>query len=138
MNQQSSKKIYGIPLSVAHRVKEEVDNSNDRVVLIVLERMAVKAQQLEYREEYGVNEDWHKHYVPGLHSRGCGCLYCETLHRYVVTKVSAHRLGRRLDNYDYTCRPYDNPTGYTHLKQLNTEWVRLKKLKDQIKALTGL
>lgn len=134
---QPSKKIYGTPLVVAHRVRKAVEESNDRVIEIVLERIAVKSQQLEFREEYGVNEDWHKHNSAGLHSRGCGCVYCETLHRYVSTKVSAHRLRRRIDNYDYMCRPYE-PTDYSKLKLLEQEWVRLRELKNQIKALTGL
>lgn len=135
---QPSKKIYGIPLIVAHRVKQAVDSSNDRVIEMVLERIATKAQQSEFRTEYGVNEDWHRQNIPtGAHDRGCGCFYCETFHRYVSTKMSAHRLRRRIDNYDYMCRPYE-PTDYSHLRALEEEWVRLKALKNQIKGLTGL
>ena len=133
-----SKKIYGTPLIVVHRIKKEVENSNDRVIELVLERIAMKAQQSEFRRDYGVNEDWHRlHTQTGPSDRGCGCFYCQTFHRYVSTKMSAHRLRRRIDNYDYMCRPYE-PTDYSHLRELEKEWVRLKALKNQIKALTGL
>lgn len=133
-----NKRIYGIPLIVAHRVKQAVASSNDRVIEIVLERIATKARQSEIRVEYGVNEDWHRQNVPtGPHDRGCGCFYCETFHRYVSTKMSAHRLRRKIDNYDYMCRPYES-MDYSHLRALEEEWVRLKALKNQIKELTGL
>lgn len=137
MNQQS-KKVYGIPLLVAQMVRENIENSNDKVIEIVLERIAVKAQQLENRREYGVNEDWHKHHtISGPYDKGCGCFYCQMFHRYVSTKISAHRLRRRIDNYDYMCRPYE-PTDYNKVKLLTEEWIRLQALKNQIKQLTGL
>jgi hypothetical protein len=134
-----STKIYGTPLIVARRVKEIVDNSNDVVICTVLERIAIKSQQSDFRIEYGVNEDWHRHHtIVGPIDRGCGCVYCETFHRYVSTKISAHRLRRRIDDYDYMCRPYEGHVDYQHLSLLGEEWVRLRKLKNQIKALTGL
>ena len=133
-----NKKIYGIPLIVAQKVREGVEKSNDKVIEIVLERIAIKAQQSDNRTEYGVNEDWHRqHTIVGPYDRGCGCLYCEAFHRYVRTKISAHRLRRMIDNCDYRCYPFD-PADYKQLRALEAEWVRLKTLKNQIKELTGL
>jgi hypothetical protein len=135
---QSNKKIYGIPLIVAHRVNKIVNDSNDKIIELVLEHIAIKSQQSEFRIEYGVNEDWHRNHTPiGPYDRGCGCVYCETFHKYVSTKISAHRMRQRIDNYDYMCRPYE-PTDYKHLKLLREEWIRLRALKNQIKQLTGL
>jgi len=136
---QQNKKVYGIPLIVSLRVKEIINNSNDVIIERVLEHIAIKAQQSDMRIEYGVNEDWHQHHtIEGMNDRGCGCLYCQTFHRYVNTKVSAHRLRRRIDDYDYMCRPYEGSTDYKTLSDLEKEWVRLRAFKNQIKQLTGL
>lgn len=136
---QPAKKIYGVPLIVAQRVNKELEGSNDKVILLVLERMAIKAQQKEYREIYGVDEDWHaRHKISGLYDRGCGCAYCQAVHRYVSTKITAHRTQRRLDRYDYMLHPHDNFLGFEQLKMLNKEWPKLREVSHQMKQLAGL
>lgn len=134
-----SKKIFGVPWIINQMVNEKVNDSNDEVIQIVLGRLAVKTQQSEFRKENGINEDWHKyHQIVGPHDRGCGCIYCTIFHRYVSTKMSAHRLRRRIDAYDYMCRPYDGPVDFKHLNSLEKEWRTLKAQKDQLKKLAGL
>jgi len=133
------RKIYGTPLTVAQMVDNIVDNSNDIVILTVLERLAVRAQQEEFRKNNGIKEDWHKnHKITGPYDRGCGCKYCQALHHYIATKMSAHRLRRRIDAYDYTCRPYENTMGYEQLKQLEKEWPKLRAIKEEIRLQAGL
>ena len=138
MNPQPNRKTYGTPLYVAQKVRQFVDSNPELVLEAVWNRFAERIQQEEFREQYGVNEDWHRHHrINGPHERGCGCAYCNALSRYIVTKVSAHRLQRILDNSDYMCRPYD-PTDYRHLKELQEEWVRLRDVKNQMKVNAGL
>lgn len=138
MNQQ--KKIYGVPSFISRQVNKIVDESNDRVIELVLTRMLKRASQENYRESIGFNEDWHKnHKITGRYERGCGCLYCQLLHRYISTKISARQLRRRIDNsYDYMFHPFDNPEGLNHLNQLEKEWPRLKEQKNQIAVLAGI
>jgi hypothetical protein len=135
---QPNKKIFGVPLEVARRVNQLVNTSNDTIIELVLEHMAIKAQQLDYRQEIGVNEGWHQnHRIVGLYNRGCGCLYCNTVHLYISTKVSAHRLRRRIDDYDW-CRPAIDTQATQQLRLLEQEWPHLRELSHQIRDLAGL
>ena len=132
------KKIYGIPLSLARRINKEVDKSNSLVIANVLARIDAKMQQTEYRELNGVNEDWHKHHrIEGEHSKGCGCTYCIALHLYIKGKISAHRMRRRLDSYNYVSSPYED-LGYNQLHELEKEWPELREKKENIRILAGL
>lgn len=133
------KETVSVPLVVTQRINEILANNPLIVLEEVLERMDLRMQQAEWRAYYGVNEDWHRqNKTCGLYDQGCGCAFCKALHRYVSTKVSAHRLQRRLDDYDYMCRPYEFTEPYRHLKLLSEEWPRLRAIKEQIRALTGL
>jgi len=134
-----NKKIYGVPISVARRIKQGIDTSNDIVIQLALTNMHIKIQQKELREEYNVNEDWHKHFtISGPYVKGCGCVYCNALVRYVMTKISAHRLRKRIDNLDWCMQSYDIPQGIEQLRLLEKEWPQLRAVKNQIKAELGM
>lgn len=128
-----------IPIYMDAVIQEKLLESNCEVIAKVFERLAIKVQQSELRQSFGVNEDWHKlHKVMGLYDRGCGCYYCQAVHKYVTTKVKAHRLQRRLDSYDYMLRPYDTPEDSKTLKELNKEWRQLRDESHQIRDTLGL
>lgn len=132
------KKNNGAPLIVARLVDERLAD-NTLVLVEVLGRMDIKMQQAEWRERYGVNEGWHQtHKTPGLYDKGCGCAYCLAVNYYTRVKVSAHRLQRRLDDFDYMCRPYDTSESFRHLQSLRTEWPRLRAIKEEMRKLAGL
>lgn len=134
----SNKKIYGVPLVMALRIDKLVADCNILVIEEVLARMDKKMQQIEWRTFYGVNEDWHKHHkTGGLYDRGCGCIYCIAISRYVQTKVAAHRLKRRIDD-DYMYNPHDFPEQLKQLSQLEKEWPRLREIKEEVRKLVGL
>lgn len=131
-----TKRIFGTPMSVARRIESGITASNQRIIEIALERVHIKAQQKELRQQYGVDEDWHKHHtINSPNIRGCGCVYCVALARYVNTKVSAHRLRRRLDDW-YWQMPA--PTDHRQLQELENEWPKLRAVKNQIKTELGM
>jgi hypothetical protein len=135
----NNKKIYGVPLSVARRINEGLADSNILVIETVLARFDIKLQRKEWRERYGVNEDWHKlHKIGNPVDKGCGCMYCQAVHRYVSAKVSHHRLRRRLDDWDYMYRPYETPESLRQLRLLENEWPELRKIKENMRMLAGL
>jgi hypothetical protein len=133
------KKVHGEPYAVTHRVETILADNPLQVLELVLERMEIKVQQIEWRQRYGVNEDWHRqHKIAGLYDKGCGCAYCLAVHRYVNVKVSAHRLQCRIDAYDYMCRAYETPESLHHLRRLEEEWPRLRQIKETMRLLAGL
>ena len=82
-------------------------------------------------EEYGVNEDWHKHHtITNRNQQGCGCIYCQALSKYVNTKMSAHRLRKRLDNWDYVYDSIKDAEATQQLAALEKEWPILKKSQE--------
>lgn len=134
-----NKKIYGVPLVVARKVEKIVAENNILVISEVLARMDNRMQQAEWREFYGVNEDWHKHHkISNQYSRGCGCLYCQVVQRYVATKISAHRLRKRIDDDYYVLRPTIDTAPLEHLKLLENEWPELRKRKELMRISAGL
>jgi hypothetical protein len=134
-----SENIYGLPLIVARKVQEEIDKSNHLVIEELFNRLAIKMQQIEFRIQYGVNEDWHAHHkISNQYDRGCGCIYCQAMHRYISTKISAHRLRRRIDDLNFMYNPYDTPQGLQHLQELEKEWPKLRAVSHQIRDMCGL
>jgi hypothetical protein len=98
----------------------------------------IRAQQGDLRRKFHVNEDWHKRdSITGPQQQGCGCVYCAALARYVNTKIAAHRLRKRLDDW-YWLMPQDNLTGLEQLHKLEVEWPKLREAKNQIKAELGM
>lgn len=125
-------------MSVARRIEQEVIASNQLIISIALERMHIRTQQGDLRQKYHVNEDWHKRdTITGPRQQGCGCVYCVALARYVNTKISAHRLRKRMDDW-YWQMPQDGPMGLKQLHELEDEWPKLREAKNQIKAELGL
>jgi len=133
-----TKEIFGTPMSVARRIEESINALNQVIISIALERMHIRAQQVDLRQKYHVNEDWHKHdSISGPQQQGCGCVYCVALARYLNTKVAAHRLRKRLDDW-YWQMPQDNSIDLKQLQSLEEEWPRLREAKNQIKAELGM
>lgn len=128
-----------MPLVVTRRVNELVNKSNIVILEILLEQQCVKLRQLELRETYGVNEDWHEHCkISNPIQQGCGCEYCKALSHYIQVKFMAHRLKKRLDNWDYVYDSVRDARATENLFALETEWPRLRAIKNQIKIELGL
>jgi len=96
------------------------------------------------REKKGFNLSIHIRYKNNAgHTNGCGCPYCQSLHRYVEAKLFKHRLIRRYDNPDYGYGPYaviakSEKEFYTGLENIETKIKTLKIIKDSLKAELGI
>lgn len=133
------KEPVAIPLAMDLAIQRMLVESNSDIIAEVMGRFAKREQQMELRIAFGVNEDWHNtHRIRGLYDRGCGCLYCQTVHKYVISKVQAHRLQRRIDSCDYMLRPYDSPDDFKNLRMMNKEWRRLREESHEIRDLLGI
>lgn len=131
--------IETMPLSVAQEVTRRADNQLQQVLSITLDKLSVLSQQAKAREEYGINEDWHRlHTITGPYAQGCGCVYCQALARYVQVKVLAHRVRSRLDRWDYVYDADEDKRATQQLEQLTEEWQKLRTAKNQIRLRAGL
>jgi hypothetical protein len=127
-----------LPLILRSEIEKSLEEANVEILALVLEKRFIRENQSDLRKQLGVNEDWHKHHcIDGPSARGCGCAYCTLWHRYVSTKVSAHRLRRKIDD-DYMYNPYDNPASVKHLHELEKEWPELRQQKRKLAVELGL
>jgi hypothetical protein len=134
------KKVFGVPLFVTQMVTDRVNAENDLVILKLLDNMVKNAQQEDWREIYNVNLEWHRNKKNriSLYGNGCGCQVCQIMHRYVATKVSAHRLHRRLYDWDWCGPIYDDPSSVQQLQMLEKEWPKLRELSHQMREVAGI
>lgn len=68
----------------------------------------------------------------GLYGIGCHCDYCQALSRYVMTKMSAQRLKRRIEHSEYENDVLWGTSVWGQVQSRFAEAVELRSIKNQI------
>ena len=129
-------------------IKSEVDkkvNEKTPLLLAFLIKEFERREEIEImRKRKGFNQFTHIRFKNNAgYTNGCGCPYCQSLHRYVDAKLVRHRMIRRFDNPDYEYGPYaavaeTEKIFYNNLESTENKIQTLKAIKDSWKKKLGI